>query len=1093
MYSRRIIDNRIREFMDAKPEDERWEPVYHSVGQIQDFCDYIDRITKVTSNEKRSFYEITVPLTVNKQRTITRWIQNEQILCSVDSSYWETRYGYLCDEKGQIIKFHNRTGQEIFDQVVADLEDLEVAIELLILKGRQQGVSLKTALKFLHRMLFRPHSQSVMASAQQEKSELIARVLAIAYEKCPWWLKPRKTEDRVGKRMGWENGSLLSIQSGMQATGIAQGWTPTNIHICLSPDSSIHVANGRVKRICEVSAGDEVITSTGRMVDVKAVARSPRENEVACELSLWGNYEPLVVTRDHKILTPTGFMEAENIEKGGWVAMPVRPIENKRMESWMTECKKGRPSKGIPPAKKRFVLDGAWGWLCGLYLSEGCAHRNAKLKGNQWDNISFCISSEEIEDFLPKLRMALSEKKKISVRRSRRGKGAVLVVNSSSLARWMVETFGHLAENKFIPDWMFAAGHQFVKGLLQGYIEGDGHIPDSKNQVTCTSVSQALIIQVRDLLASNGFGWASLYNRPAGFYYGRNCSSIWTLHINGESAEILREKMGWSAVSAKAPKYDHDPRATRVAKHWKYSPDGKFIWIQVYENRPVECASFYDLEVDAIEHDFCTTQCCVKNSELADIPNPQKTLEEGLLRATHSSKYLFQVWEGTGGGNTGYLADKWRAAKEDWPRGRSRLRPMFLSWPLAPDLYPEKDWLKKYPIPEAWQPHQETKKHVRKCELYIQNTDYLARVCGSNWEMPRFQQWFWEFNYDEAVKSHSQRTWMQQMPADDMEALVGKHDRIFDVDVIELHEKSRERKFQAYALISNQIDSGFEPPDDQIDYDQPRIIVEWESHRGQRYEWIMVPLLPFDETNERNALDKILIFEHPIKGCDYSVGVDTADGLGNEDEDRSCFSVTRNETDDRQDVQVAEFVSNRVNPAQMVGFAACIGAYFGRQAKDPRGVKFCIEQRDRPGDDCQFQLKLMGFLWHHSNDRIDGKKVREGSSSQHGFMTNAWSRPLLIGRFVEAVNGMWYKINSPYLLAECDEWERKILASGKSRVDHKSGKHDDRIFSAAMSYFTRHAFDVLADRSAKRYNTVSTQPILNESMCSDGFLVSVGD
>jgi hypothetical protein len=712
VYSRRIIDQKISAFMDAMPADQRWTPVYHSVGQIQDFCDYIDRITKVTSNEKRSFYEIKVPLTTNKQRAIKRWIQNEQILCSVDSSYWETRYGYLCDEKGQIIKFHNRTGQEIFDQVVADLEDREVAIELLILKGRQQGVSLKTALKFLHRMLFRPHSQSVMASAQQEKSELIARVLAIAYEKCPWWLKPRKTEDRVGKRMGWENGSLLSIQSGMQATGIAQGWTPTNIHI----------------------------------------------------------------------------------------------------------------------------------------------------------------------------------------------------------------------------------------------------------------------------------------------------------------------------------------------------------------------------------------------SELADIPNPQKTLEEGLLRATHSSKYLFQVWEGTGGGNTGYLADKWRAAKEDWPRGRSRLRPMFLSWPLAPDLYPEKDWLKKYPIPEVWQPHQETKKHVRKCELYIQNTDYLARVCGSNWEMPRFQQWFWEFNYDEAVKSHSQRTWMQQMPADDMEALVGKHDRIFDVDVIELHEKSRERDFQAYALISNQIDSGFEPPEDQIDYDLPRIIVQWESHRGQTYEWIMVPLVSFDETNEKNSLDKILIFEHPRKGCDYSVGVDTADGLGNEDEDRSCFSVTRNETDDRQDVQVAEFVSNRVNPAQMVGFVACIGAYYGSYAKDPRGVKFCIEQRDRPGDDCQFQLKLMGFLWHHSNDRIDGKKVREGSSSQHGFMTNAWTRPLLTGRFIEAVNGLWYKPNSKYLIEECNEWERKILASGKTRVDHKSGKHDDRIMSAAMSYFTRHGFDVLADRSAKRYNTGEpSQPILNESMCSDGFLVSVGD
>ena len=65
-----------------------------------------------------------------------------------------------------------------------------------------------------------------MASVQAEKSELIGRILDIAYSKCPWWLVPLR-----GAKGKFANGSVLSIQSGMQATGIAQGWTPTCIHV----------------------------------------------------------------------------------------------------------------------------------------------------------------------------------------------------------------------------------------------------------------------------------------------------------------------------------------------------------------------------------------------------------------------------------------------------------------------------------------------------------------------------------------------------------------------------------------------------------------------------------------------------------------------------------------------------------------------------------------------------------------------------------------------------------------------------------------------------------------------------------------------
>jgi hypothetical protein len=661
--------------------------------------------------------EFNREIKAKRAKEIRRWIENEQVLCCLDSGYYERNYAWICDEKGDIYKFSNRKAQEVYDNIIADFDDDQVAIELFILKARQQGITTKTALKFLHRMLFLPHTQAVMGSVDEKKSELITRIIETCISKTPWWLLPERTTDRI-KMIGFINGSILSVQSGSQATGIAQGWTPTCVHI----------------------------------------------------------------------------------------------------------------------------------------------------------------------------------------------------------------------------------------------------------------------------------------------------------------------------------------------------------------------------------------------SEIGDIPNPKKTLEEGLLRATHPTRKLFQVWEGTGSGNTGYQADKWRAAKEDWPLGKSRLCPVFIPWPMAPDLYPEADWIRKFPVPAGFKPLEVTRKHVQRCELFIHSTPYLAKVAGKNWKMPVEQQWFWEFNYLEAAKSHTQKVWLSQMPADDYEALQGKNDLVFDSIVLDTARQDRARGYTVYAITGDSIDDGFEPDETQIDYDKERIRVVWNSHRGQRFEWVMVPLLPFEEEDERKALDKVLIFEEPNMAPgregdaeDYSIGIDTADGLGHEDEERSALEITRSMTGENVDVQCAELCSNRINAPQMVGFAACLAAWYGQNTKDPRGCKFAIEQRMRAGDDCQLQLKLMGFNFHHIDTRYDNKELKENKGTKQGWFSNAWSVPLLVNRFVDAVNNGWYKINSPFLIRELSSLERKVVASGKSKMEHQSGKFDDRFRAAAQSFFTRHAFDVLADRAQRRYAPpLAQKPPLDLDWCRTSEM-SVGE
>lgn len=715
LYSQKIIQTRLEDFAAR----EGWMPVRHTVDQVDEFKKTVNSIVKIESNSKSSYIELKTPITDRYAKEIRRWIENEQVLCCLDSDYFESRYAFVCDEEGQILKFESRLSQRIYTQVLADYDEKQFPIQLLILKGRQLGITTQTALKFIHRMMFVPHTQAIMASVKASASELIQRILDTAYNNSPWWLVPGRMP-----KGAFANGSILSIQSGMQATGIAQGWTPTMAHL----------------------------------------------------------------------------------------------------------------------------------------------------------------------------------------------------------------------------------------------------------------------------------------------------------------------------------------------------------------------------------------------SELADIPNPQRTIEEGLFRAMHPSKNLFMVLEGTGGGSTGWLADTWRAAKE----GNHRLKGIFIPWGCCPEIYPKKDFIREHGIPENFMGIRSDacRKHVARAESYIRNTSYLSRVMGKDYRMPIEQQWFWEFNYRMACQNHTQKTWLAQMPCDDFESLTGKHDTVFEPEVIDEIENSvyevitnyetgavkKERKIPVatYAITGHDVDEIFYPEENAIDFDKPMIRVSHQSHRGQSYHWDMIPLLLTDEELEANTMDRLIVYEPPMAGQYYSTGVDTADGGGKEDEDRTVLSGTKNRYNDQCDEQVFELTSNRINSAQIVAFAACVGAWYGPMCPDHRGMRYCVEQIGRPGDTCQHQLKMMGFNNMHKPRRYDGKAIKEKPGNKEGWYSNSWSVPMLMARFIEAVNGGWYIPRSKWLIEELKTLERHEGA-GKSKMEHRSGSHDDRVRSAAQSYFTRHDDDVLAERAQKRYSgAVAQQKKSKQKNGGRVGLVSVG-
>lgn len=491
-----------------------------------------------------------------------------------------------------------------------------------------------------------------------------------------------------------------------------------------------------------------------------------------------------------------------------------------------------------------------------------------------------------------------------------------------------------------------------------------------------------------------------------------------------------------------------------------------------------------------------STPTCLHLSEIGSYATPKKTIEMGVFPAAHQTSALFFVMEGTGSTVSAWQKEKWDYYKEQWGKG-GRFQTMFIPPACADDIYPPPDWLRTQPIPSNWQPLDETHRMKRRCELFVRSTDYLYEHMGADWEMARSYMWYWECGYREAVASHTEKTFISQNAVTDSDAFQSKYDTVFSDDTVHALTKDRQKDYMAYAITGKTIVIGSDntpycPPEEEIDYSLPRIPLKWDSNDGHTYEWELVPLKEFDDSEDTSCFDKFLVFHAPVAGAEYAEGIDTADGLGMPNEDRCVCTVSRIRYGRERDEQAGSFTSLRVNSAQMSRIAAAIAVYFTTDgnghitSSNPLAMRFIIEQIRKTGDECQLQLKIMGFYDHHVMHFYDDKgNIDANKGHKEGWRTSRWSRTLLLSRFVNAVTSGWFKPNDPILIRQLKTFVRKEK-NGASEMGHESGQHDDNIFGAAMAWTTAHDFSNDASRLQDKYTplpTTAEKP--NDGWCSN--------
>lgn len=147
---------------------------------------------------------------------------------------------------------------------------------------------------------------------------------------------------------------------------------------------------------------------------------------------------------------------------------------------------------GIVP--ETFELNYENGTFIGLFIAEG------NINGA---NIYITNNDSKIREFVKTWFAKYSIKCKEDIRRNNaNGTTSTVVGTSCILAKFITQLVGHGADSKHVPNEAYISNIEFVKGIISGYISGDGHV--SRNSIESSSCSQRLTEDIAFLCSRIG-------------------------------------------------------------------------------------------------------------------------------------------------------------------------------------------------------------------------------------------------------------------------------------------------------------------------------------------------------------------------------------------------------------------------------------------------------------------------------------------------------------------------------------------------------------------------------------------------------------
>lgn len=583
-----------------------------------------------------------------------------------------------------------------------------------IWKSRQLGVTTEIAAQ-IYQGVTRGHGQRALITAQSDPDSLVIfeEKYKLLHKLDP--LAPRAARSNTTELLFPDISGHIRIRTAGGRKSAGRGGNVRYFHACLSGEAPILLSNGKIARIRDVAIGDEVVTHLGNKASVSFT--STKEDECLAIRVRKTAGIPLVATKSHRFLTPSGWKLASDLISGDELGFPCPGFDEAKQISSLPfkltkENPKRRGEKVNAPAEVQ--LSFALGRIVGLYLAEGMLRPQRDYESHL-SRIVFSVHRREVPRTIEWLNCVRELYTGLAYTDRKTSLTSTVEVSGRSFPHWIDAMVCRKDDKRMPLDWRKYPS-EFVRGIIHGYIAGDGHCRKGERGISVCSTRSATILPLREMLLACGYGWASLSNLPAGVRNGRNEQEQWRLVISGPAADRLAAELGWSTPTRK--------RTVRGVTKWRY--DGTHVWVPIEKIEPAGKRQVFDLEIDHDDHSYCLPHGASHNSEAAWYDGNPYTFIGGILGGmTHPQSMAFL--ESTGNGMSGFFFEKvleaWNA---EVARREGRVPEVATQWePIFLPFFMDDEAKKGIPF-ESEEQREQFKKSMRDDEKLIQQEEQLA-------------------------------------------------------------------------------------------------------------------------------------------------------------------------------------------------------------------------------------------------------------------------------------------------------------------------------------------------------------------------------
>ena len=187
-------------------------------------------------------------------------------------------------------------------------------------------------------------------------------------------------------------------------------------------------------------------------------------------------------------------------------------------------------------------LDEELGFVVGIYLAEGLVTDSYMCISNNDDTII-----KKITDWCDKMKVTYHIVKKEYCDNIINGNSTDLKIHSVVLAKLFKLWCNTGSSNKRVPTEAYTSPKEFAKGILDGYISGDGTVNKKDGSIIISSASSELITGISNLMTYFGiFGKISGHQPKSNNIGSKNIKYCNTLSIRNGFSQIFAEKIGSS-------------------------------------------------------------------------------------------------------------------------------------------------------------------------------------------------------------------------------------------------------------------------------------------------------------------------------------------------------------------------------------------------------------------------------------------------------------------------------------------------------------------------------------------------------------------